>query len=240
MIRVCDDCQHKYDDVYKWTICPHMPLGAGPVPFHPVQNPSGYCKEHDLFACKRPKHRAFPIYDRTEEKMPANLRQAASDCLVRAFSPGVEPPQPHVTQAASIVLSIPEPELPQQPTTSTPGFFRPSGRPLSGIEGSVTDDMRPKTAGIPPATKGPLAVLQFEKGSGEPDIIDTIRKAAKEISSYHMPVADQAQRHRLLNLALEDFLVTIVQACPPGPERSTAISWARASKMFAAAAISLE
>jgi len=52
VIRVCADCGRRYDDEYRWTICPHLPLEAGPKPFHPETNPHGYCQEHDLFGCK--------------------------------------------------------------------------------------------------------------------------------------------------------------------------------------------
>ena len=74
MIRTCDvpHCGLRYDDAYNYTSCPHMPIGAGPAPFHPTSNPGGYCKEHDLFACKMPKHAAFRLYDNWRDGfMPA-------------------------------------------------------------------------------------------------------------------------------------------------------------------------
>jgi len=41
MIVTCPDCWNRYDDEYRWTICPHNPLEAGPD--------RGYCRRHDLF-----------------------------------------------------------------------------------------------------------------------------------------------------------------------------------------------
>lgn len=52
----CPDCQKSYDDARCWTICPHMPL-EGPVKPR-SEDPHGYCREHDLFAC--PMHEDSP------------------------------------------------------------------------------------------------------------------------------------------------------------------------------------
>lgn len=40
---LCEKCNRRYNDEYRWTICPHDPLEAG----------SGrpYCSRHDLFNC---------------------------------------------------------------------------------------------------------------------------------------------------------------------------------------------
>jgi hypothetical protein len=48
----CPKCARVYNDEISWTICPHMPLDSPIQPFDPVTNPGGYCREHDLFACK--------------------------------------------------------------------------------------------------------------------------------------------------------------------------------------------
>lgn len=257
MKRTCEACGHSYNDEYSYTLCPHVPLGAGPAPFDPIRNPGGYCKEHDLFACKMPQHQT----DKREETrsmavmkdsiVPRTIQELMDFVLdhqargyrfeteyvsggARGFA-AIKPAGLAAESPTPESLSVLELEPDRRP--QHPDAFRP----LRGIQGTITDDMRPKTAGIPPATQGPLAVLQFQNGwTADSDLSAKIRAAAKEIASYHSPTEDQATRHRILSLALEDFLVYIVQACPPGPERSTAISWARASKMFAAAAISLE
>ena len=100
------------------------------------------------------------------------------------------------------------------------------------------------TRGIAPAQTGALAVLQHtvHHRSGERGFDDDadVRLAAREIASYHAPSEDQIDRLGALTAALEDFLVLIVRLCPPGPERSTAISRAREAKFWAAAAIALE
>lgn len=58
----CAKCHHAYNDESCWTICPHMPLESSVKPFHPVNNPNGYCQQHDLFAC--PLHDLNPFYKR--------------------------------------------------------------------------------------------------------------------------------------------------------------------------------
>jgi hypothetical protein len=42
MLVRCEECGRRFDDEYRWTMCPHDPLDAG------------YCKEHDLFNCTLP------------------------------------------------------------------------------------------------------------------------------------------------------------------------------------------
>jgi hypothetical protein len=49
MLVTCESCGVSYNDEYRWTVCPHMPLESTPEPFDPVANPHGYCREHDLF-----------------------------------------------------------------------------------------------------------------------------------------------------------------------------------------------
>ena len=48
MTVTCALCNRSYDDARCWTICPHMPLEFGSKPFHPTENPHGYCRDHDL------------------------------------------------------------------------------------------------------------------------------------------------------------------------------------------------
>jgi len=204
MIRSCTSCHHVYDDAYKYTSCPHMPIGAGPTPFHPTSNPSGYCKEHDLFACKIPTHAVAP----------------------------------HPLLAPAFIA-----DMKRKAAPTTPHIRLPNGEPFPKEEKMPTDKQanvsgqfyRPLTAGIRPATEGPLQVLQFASGAGA-----AIQEAAEEIARYHIPTEDTQYQYRNLERALTDFLTCIVRNCPPGPERSTAISRAREAKMWAAAAISLE
>ncbi len=106
-------------------------------------------------------------------------------------------------------------------------------------------DTTAKTAGIAPAKSGALNMLQFARAHEVYSEIIThtpeqIQAAAAEVSSYHAPKGDQADRHASLSIALADFLVELVKCCPPGPERSTAISRAREAKMWASAAVALE
>lgn len=105
-------------------------------------------------------------------------------------------------------------------------------------------DTTPKTAGIAPAQKGALSVLQFTRHASEQPWAGELGKqvydAAEEIASYHPPTGDQAERHRQLSHVTADFLLQIVRLCPPGPERSTAISRAREAKFWASAAVALE
>lgn len=96
-----------------------------------------------------------------------------------------------------------------------------------------------KTLGIEPAHRGALNTLQFFRHAGE-GIPAEVHEAAEEISTYHPPSESQAIRHKALSLALEEFLVALVDNCPSGPERSTAISRAREAKMWASAAVALE
>lgn len=67
-----------------------------------------------------------------------------------------------------------------------------------------------------------------------------VDEAAEELSRYHVPTEDQAERHQNLAASLETFLLVLVMNAPAGPERSTAISRAREAKFWASAAIALE
>lgn len=54
MIVACGKCGQQYNDEFKWTICPHNVLEAGPTtPRYNCGN-SGYCAGHDLFNCPGP------------------------------------------------------------------------------------------------------------------------------------------------------------------------------------------
>lgn len=51
MYTKCPKCGFLYDDYYRWTICPHNCLEAGPTtPRYNCGKP-GYCAGHDLFNC---------------------------------------------------------------------------------------------------------------------------------------------------------------------------------------------
>lgn len=99
------------------------------------------------------------------------------------------------------------------------------------------DEKPTTTSGIRSAQGGALAVLQHEPAGGDGS---HLFEAAMEIARHHAPVGDQQVRHEALAVALGLFLTTIVTNTPPGPERSTAINWARSAKHWASAAISLE
>jgi hypothetical protein len=98
----------------------------------------------------------------------------------------------------------------------------------------------PKTAGIPPASEDPLKALQFANRPLNPNDLEKVRAGAWEVSNYHVPSEDQKARLLAMSRALESFLLVLVENCPSGPERSTAISRAREAKFWGAAAISLE
>lgn len=112
------------------------------------------------------------------------------------------------------------------------------------MEGNM--DPNPLTKPIdPPALRGALAVLQFTPNPnlGVPwphEVVDAVVKAATEVATYHAPTGNQAERHSRLSQATAAFLMVVVEACPPGPERSTAISRIREGKMWASAAVALE
>lgn len=103
----------------------------------------------------------------------------------------------------------------------------------------ATDVRAPKTAGIPPAQSGALSILQFtQPGMRSPQ--ENVSAAANTISTYQTPTELAAQRHAAIGAATEAFLVAIVDNCPPGPERSTAISRIREGRMWANAGVALE
>lgn len=43
MIVRCEKCHARYDDEFRWTICPHNSLSVGPS--------TEYCREHDYYNC---------------------------------------------------------------------------------------------------------------------------------------------------------------------------------------------
>lgn len=107
------------------------------------------------------------------------------------------------------------------------------------------EDQKPSpaapAAGVNPSwNRGSLNVLQFADVRKLPDTAQTVEIAAAEVSSYHAVTLEQSVRLKSLELGLANFLVTLVACCPPGAERSSAISRAREAKMWAASAIALE
>jgi hypothetical protein len=44
MVVTCSNCQKRFDDEYRWTICPHNSLT--------VAYDAPYCRYHDLYNCK--------------------------------------------------------------------------------------------------------------------------------------------------------------------------------------------
>jgi hypothetical protein len=43
MLVSCPDCKNRYDDEFRWTICPHNSLW--------VKHDAPYCRYHDLYNC---------------------------------------------------------------------------------------------------------------------------------------------------------------------------------------------
>jgi len=141
-MKQCRFCFLTYDDAYKYTSCPHMPIGAGPAPFHPVTNPGGYCKEHDLFAHIRlPNGEPFP----KEEKMPTDKPPES------AFVPAYDRIEGRPSHGCGGVQPFPGRAV---------NVIEGERKGMAGIEGEETplhqDFYRPKTLGIPPATEGPF------------------------------------------------------------------------------------
>lgn len=97
------------------------------------------------------------------------------------------------------------------------------------------------TPGIPRAQAGALQVLQSANFTFPANQYrGVVEAAAREISGYHAVGTGQAERLKALECGLATFLAELVYNCPPGSERSTAISRAREAKFWGAAAIALE
>lgn len=127
-------------------------------------------------------------------------------------------------------------------TTSSPGpgaeSIQDAALRLGGVGG-------PATKGIPRAENKPgqRALLMLQSSPNrldDHDLHERVAEAAWEVSTYHAPVGDQVSRHLNLSAAVANFLVSIVENVPAGPERSTAISRAREAKMWASAGVALE
>lgn len=76
MYRICEQCEHGYDDENCWTICPHGPLWAAV---------DAYCRECDLVNCHT--HCAAPD---CRKMLPANhnSRFCSRKCYNRIFQRG--------------------------------------------------------------------------------------------------------------------------------------------------------
>lgn len=90
-----------------------------------------------------------------------------------------------------------------------------------------------------------LAVLQnaARPRVGQDDEVGyrrTLYDATMEVANYHAPVGDQADCHQRLAFALSNFMLAIIENCPPGADRSNAIRCAREAKHWASAAVALE
>ena len=93
---------------------------------------------------------------------------------------------------------------------------------------------RPRQTWMPFAMPRPMTEQERDRERA------AVYNASQEVAYYHRPTGDQGERHGRLSHALANLLQEIVNVCPPGPERSTAISRAREAKMWASAAIALE
>lgn len=106
--------------------------------------------------------------------------------------------------------------------------------------GAASVPERPKTLGIPPASKGALQVLQFtpagahQRRANEVEL-QQLYDAANQVAGQHEVLLGPS-----IEQALAQFLVAIIEHAPPGPERSTAISRAREAAMWAQDAIRME
>ena len=223
-MKQCRFCFLTYDDAYKYTSCPHMPIGAGPAPFHPVTNPGGYCKEHDLFAHIRlPNGEPFP----KEEKMPTDKPPES------AFVPAYDRIEGRPSHGCGGVQPFPGRAV---------NVIEGERKGMAGIEGEETplhqDFYRPKTLGIPPATEGPLQVLQFARSATPPVEYGKVHEAALALARCPLETdLNQRSWHESVEYALAYFLTEIVANAPAGSERSTAISRAREAAMWAHEAI---
>lgn len=145
------------------------------------------------------------------------------------------PPESHTAarcaRVGTDVNDLTRSPLAGQPDRCACGLYRLSAEPAP---------LASSTLGIPRAQSGALQVLQSARPEGVASISNAVAAAADEISAYHQ--LDAAQRICVKHLqdALSAFLQTIVLCCPPGPERSTAISRAREAKMWGAVGIALE
>lgn len=62
MLVDCPNCQKRYDDEVRWTICPHNRLEASPDGDGRGAHGMGYCEEHDLFNCPNHPYRDSDPY----------------------------------------------------------------------------------------------------------------------------------------------------------------------------------
>lgn len=74
MLVDCPNCQKRYDDEVRWTICPHNRLEASPHDDGRGAHGMGYCEEHDLFNC--PNHAPPLVATRKDPSLPGILRRA--------------------------------------------------------------------------------------------------------------------------------------------------------------------
>jgi hypothetical protein len=99
MIVNCEKCFTTYDDVSRWTICPHGPLWAGPAQ---------YCREHDSVNCKLPKsqhHWRIQTPDGRNVDYPGPLLPADPDEAVPLTFGTAQVPREHRWWHWSCVLS---------------------------------------------------------------------------------------------------------------------------------------
>lgn len=92
----------------------------------------------------------------------------------------------------------------------------------------------------PVAKRPAYTLLQYAPTGLVGPALDEVREAAREVASYHKLRDGQGERYQKLVDAQVDYLVAIVANCPPGQQRSTALSRAIEAKMWASAAIGLE
>lgn len=119
-------------------------------------------------------------------------------------------------------------------TTPTPDGI--TTRPRTPAPGSAIP--QPLTRGIAPAPRNtPLGILQQNEVGADSAALE---KACVDVVATTSVNGEQAARLGRLSKAFAEALHVLVTVAPPGPERSTAISWLRAAKMFGSAAIAGE
>lgn len=120
------------------------------------------------------------------------------------------------------------------------GFLTPVAGAPTGGETTKGIPMAPKGSALRTLQEAPMRMHHEAPGAETEAKLEALYDAGREVTSYHSPTGDQAARHGELSKAFAAVIVQIVESCPPGPERSTAISRAREAKFWSSAAIALE
>ena len=66
------------------------------------------------------------------------------------------------------------------------------------------------------------------------------RQNVADVVRYHKPDQNQVERHEIMSVMTENFILALLNYCPDCADRSSAIRAVREAKMWASAAIALE